>query len=290
MSRFFTLLAAFVMLGALLTGCRSTAYYQNQAVERAREYLLAHSPELTPVQVAFVRYNKPTFLVENIFASESVSSDLSQICITWLIPGQENVYLVYGVSEMRMASWSPNRLIRKVFPPVDKARMGAIGTARNYAMNNLYFELTPHQYNLVRFADPEIMRTAFVIDTPNPSNRPQYSMVWECGDPDRRVVVCGLANENLGGFAVSFGGILTTKEIADNLPPEVEELPAAEESGESSSDEEKSSGEVKSSGEEKSADKEKTVETLEPIADGKTAQEKDSASDGANATDAETKQ
>ena len=46
----------------LLCGCRSDRYYQACAADKAREYLLENAPELTPAQIAFVKYNDPILL------------------------------------------------------------------------------------------------------------------------------------------------------------------------------------------------------------------------------------
>ncbi len=211
-------IAAAVVLAA--TGCNSTAYYQDRAVQRAREFLLENAPELTPLQVAHVRYNKPTLLAENVLGGGSggwaAVSERSQICITWLIPGCRDAYLVYGVSSNRMYDWFPERLIRKTFTPVETVRLAAIGAARNYALENLYFDLSKHEYNQVRFSDPRIVRTDFKLDLNPDGNlteaqlarlekQTQFSMIWG-EDAEAPTVICGLAQEDLSGFQICFGG------------------------------------------------------------------------------------
>ena len=211
-------IAAAVVLA--VAGCNSTAYYQDQAVQRAREFLLENAPELTPLQVAHVRYNKPTLLAENVLGGSrggwAAISERSQICITWLIPGCRDAYLVYGVSSQRMYDWFPERLIRKTFTPMETVRLSAIGAARNYALENLYFDLSKHEYNQVRFSDPRILRTDFNLNL-NPDGKlteaqltrlktqTQFSMIWG-EDAEAPTVICGIAAENLAGFQVYFGG------------------------------------------------------------------------------------
>lgn len=47
----------------LTAGCRSDAYYQDRAVQRARAYLLEHATELSAEQLYFVKFNRPVLLV-----------------------------------------------------------------------------------------------------------------------------------------------------------------------------------------------------------------------------------
>ncbi len=227
----FRILLAVIACCAALTGCRNTAYYQDRAVTRAREYLLENAPELTPTQVAYVRYNKPTLLTENVFSRGfggwGANSERSQICVTWLIPECENVYLVFGVSSIRMDDWYPNRVIRKVFPKPDRIRLAAVGTARNYATSNLFYDLSVKEYNLVRFADPKIVRTKFELSL-DPDKKltaeelaalqkqTQFALVWPLTGEGKSVVICGLGNADLGGFKVNFGGKLDDAELAAN--------------------------------------------------------------------------
>ncbi len=236
--RLLPFLATLVLI--MSAGCRSTAYHQDRAVQRAREYLLENSPELTPSQVAYVRFNKPTLLTQNIygkgFGGWGGHSSRYQICISWLIPDQEDIYMVFGVSTAKMNDWYPNRLLRKVFPQEDKDRQSAISSARSYAKNNLYFELSETEYNHLRFADPEIIRTRFKLNL-DPERkltadqlaaeekRPQFSLVWRTPGFERPVVVCGLGRDHLAGFSINFGGCIDEGELRQNTVGPEEDRP-----------------------------------------------------------------
>ena len=230
--------AAIAAAAALaVAGCNSTAYYQDRAVQRAREFLLENAPELTPQQAAHVRYNKPTLLAENVLGGGSggwaAASERSQICITWLIPGCRDAYLVYGVSSQRMYDWFPERLIRKTFTPVETVRLAAIEKARTYAQNNLYFDLSKREYNQVRFSDPRILRTNFKLNLNQDGQatkaqlarlekQTQFSMIW--GEQEEKpTVICGMAEEDLTDFRVFFGGkieadVLHRHTVSSNPP------------------------------------------------------------------------
>lgn len=116
-------LPALILLGAV--GCHSEAYYREQAVESAREFIYKHARELTAEQYSVVKFNPPVILYGPIFKAvgtfqprESVlGEEQRQICVTWRIPGAETDYLVYGVSEPRMVYWKPLRLIRRRIAP-----------------------------------------------------------------------------------------------------------------------------------------------------------------------------
>ena len=115
-----------VFLNFFCTGCRSDAYYQNRAVERAREYLLDRALELSAEEKYFVTFNDPVFLTAPIMgdkkfvkefsgSSPVLTDQLNQICVAWKIPERDEWYLVYGASSGRMDYWYPERLIRKKF-------------------------------------------------------------------------------------------------------------------------------------------------------------------------------
>ena len=214
------LLTAF-LLAALLAGCRTEAQYEERAVARARDFLLKNSPELSVEQRAFVRYNLPVLLIEGIFGGSGVAvSDMSQVCITWVIPGQKDAYLVFGASDGRLQSWAPNRLIRKTFPPYESSVIGAVGIARKYAMNGQYYQLSRHEYNCVRFENPQVIRSNFELplDPDGDADEKtiearkkltQFSLVWSPSNQVNKVVISGLAKPDLTGFTVYGGGVMS---------------------------------------------------------------------------------
>ena len=193
---FFRLLPA--VLAVVLAGCHSVAFYRERAVRNARDFLLENAPELTPEQVAFVRYNRPVLLTGEGIGSNipytfsgRVTSSQRQICVTWLIPGRSEAYLVYGVSAPEMTNWEPLQLIRKVFLPIDQAWENAVRQARTYAANNLYFQLPVADYNWIRFSNPRIVESSFELAL-NPEgrltpqaiealqrSRRQCSLIWQ---------------------------------------------------------------------------------------------------------------
>ena len=210
-----------LLAAVLLTGCRTEAQCEERAVARARDFLLENSPELSVEQQAFVRYNLPVLLVEGVFGGSGVAvSDVSQVCITWVIPGQKDAYLVFGASDGRLQSWYPNRLIRKVFPKYEKTVAGAIGIARTYAMNGQYYQLSRHAYNCVRFENPQVIRSSFELpldpegtateeEIAKLKELTQFSLVWAPSRQTDKVVISGLAQSDLSGFKVYSGGVMS---------------------------------------------------------------------------------
>lgn len=218
-------------------GCRSNAYYQDRAIERARDFVSENAKELSPNEIAYIRFNKPTFLMDDILPEPTsglagaISSGFSQICITWDIPGRDELYMVYGVSNSSMSEWRPKRLIRKTFVQPDSRRLAAIAAARSYALSNMYNFLDESQYNHLRFTEPELIRSDFVLPL-NPDGlllpeevailqaKEQYSLIWQMPEKDGKVIVfSGQSNSQLTGWSVISGGIYSRAEVAARTLP-----------------------------------------------------------------------
>lgn len=226
---------------AILTGgCRSDAYYQNRAVERAREYLLKEATELSAEDKYFVTFNDPVFLTAPIIGSKDyvskqsgnapvLSDKLNQICVTWKIPGHEELYMVYGASNGRMDFWYPDRVIRK---KVTLSKVGnlerATNLARTYARDNLFDLMSVEEQNFIRFHFPAVYETDF---EPNfdPTGKAeekdiekaraqaekstQYSLVWQIPDDNDVAVFCGFGGPEMQGWKINFAGKASMEEF-----------------------------------------------------------------------------
>ena len=224
----------------MVTGCGSTAYYRARAAENARRFLLENAPELTPEQIYFVKFNDPVLLTAPVLGSEPKSGEssrekspsfLHQICVTWNIPGASNLYMVFGVSDARMYSWEPIRLIRKDFRQKLSAEDSAVSACRQYAKNNLYHALPVAALNHIRFDFPTIARTDFKLNfnttgkmTPEEiqeaveeaEEKFQYALYWK--NPDGTLTLfCGMAKVDLGGWKLNFAGIIKESELKKHL-------------------------------------------------------------------------
>ena len=224
-------------LSVLLCGCRSGRYYQAQAAQSAREFLLANAPELTVEQVYFVKYNDPVLLVAPVLGApgggfkaeeESMTSEQQQICVTWNIPGSRYLYMVFGVSDNRMFSWSPIRLIRKDFGQKPMPEDAAIAQCRDYAVNSLYYSLSPHDLNSIRFTFPTIIRTDFELNF-DPDGKlsadeirkakaaaaklVQYTLAWP-NEKGGSTVFCGVGRFDMLGWKINFAGFVGTDDLA----------------------------------------------------------------------------
>jgi hypothetical protein len=258
---FLSALPVFALL-VLLCGCRSGRYYQAQAAEAAREFLLANAPELTVGQVYFVKYNDPVLLVSPVLGAsgggfnaeeETMTSEQQQICVTWNIPGSRYLYMVFGVSDSRMYSWSPIRLIRKDFGQRPMPEDAAIAQCRTYAVNSLYHSLSSHDLNSIRFTFPTIIRTDFELNF-NPDGSlsdedigkakdgaaklVQYTLAWP-NEKGGSTVFCGIGGPDMLGWKINFAGFVGTEDLAkhtiavmrtpdrseDNIVPLEKDLP-----------------------------------------------------------------
>jgi hypothetical protein len=235
------LIFSFLLCLFCLTGCRSTAYYRAKAAEDARRFLLENAPELTSEQAAFVKYNDPVLLTAPVLGSEEYepgegakekrTSYLHQICVTWNIPGCRNLYMVFGVSDARMFSWQPLRLIRKDFGQLLKPEDAAVAASRRYAVDNLYHALSVKDFNRIRFEFPFIARTAFKLNfnltgkmtaeeirkaEKAAEKKKQYSLYWINSDGSA-TVFCGLAEVDMKGWKLNFAGVVKKEELSGCL-------------------------------------------------------------------------
>lgn len=223
------------MLAALLfSGCKSDIYYQDQAVQSAREYLLENAPELTVFQRDHVSFTAPVFLYDPAMTGTRgafLTHVPGQICVAWLIPECKDVYLVVGYSDSRMMDWSPIRLIRRQYSQPDKLYLAAIAAARSYVYSGSYNNLTVASANQIRFADPAVYLTDFTPDPPLNANadaiaafkeslkgKTQMALVWKLPDETgANVVVFGYGAANLEGWKPNSGGIYQDDELTPHI-------------------------------------------------------------------------
>lgn len=221
-------------------GCHSDAYYQNRAVERAREYLLDRASELSAEEKYFITFNDPVFLTAPILGSKSFVKDrtlespvlndqLNQICISWKLPGRNEWYLVYGASSGRMDFWYPERLIRKKFAPPNVSDLEkAAADARTYARDNLFGLMSVEEQNFIRFHFPSVYETNYELNF-NPTGEAdektiaksrafaessiQYSLVWEIPGDGDIIVFCGPGGLEMAGWQINFAGKTSADEL-----------------------------------------------------------------------------
>lgn len=216
----------FSVLTALLCGCRTPEYYQDQAVTKARKFLLKNCPQLTYTESSYVRYNKPVILHNNILGgtdsleASSVLSDMNQIQIVWHIPGQENFYAVWGVCSSTMQDYTPERLFVRKFNVEDTNRKNALRRAREYIIGNMFSSLSVEDYNDLRFRDPEIFYSKFELekDYAPQKDEVQFAFVWNVkSKKDVRLVVIGNGRKNLADFKPLSGSELAFDEVKAKL-------------------------------------------------------------------------
>lgn len=223
-----------------VTGCRSDAYYQARAAERARSFLLKEAAGLSAEEKYFITFNDPVFLISPIIGDKSFQKDsvinapvlsdqLNQICVSWRLPGSDEWYLVYGASNGRMDFWYPERVIRKKFAsPRISALENATNASRTYARNNLFGLMSVAEQNFIRFHFPAVYETNFELNF-NPTGTAdaetveksrkaaaggtQYSLVWEMPGDRELTVFCGVGRAEMAGWRINFAGKTTAEEL-----------------------------------------------------------------------------
>ena len=220
-----------LLAAGIFCGCQSDRYYQQRAVQRAREFLLKEARELTPAEAARVRFEDPVLLTVEMltFGQSSLDTGRQPIYITWRMPERNLEYLVFGVSTVRMNDWYPNRLIRKTFKHPESLVPVAAQAARKYAVDNLQAQLSAEELNRVRFQHPWVLLTDFELNLDphgdldlealevailNMEESTQYSLVWKGKDENTpQVVFCGLSQPSLAGWKINFAGVLSADEV-----------------------------------------------------------------------------
>lgn len=240
MKKFSVLCGLLLFCSCFLSGCGSTAHYRARAAENARRFLIANAPELTPEQVHFVKFNDPVLLTSPVLGTEREAGEISlekstsylhQVCVTWNIPGASNLYMVFGVSDARMFSWEPLRLVRKELRKKLLPEDAAVAASRQYAVNNLHEVLSVKALNHIRFEFPFIARTSFKLNFNTTGKMTdeeiaeekyavkkkfQYALYWK--NPDGKVTLfCGMAGADLTGWQINFSGIIKESELKQNL-------------------------------------------------------------------------
>ena len=232
--------AATAAIAMIAGGCRSDAYYQDRAAERARKFLIEEAKELSAEEKYFITFNDPVFLISPIIGAKTyvkarslnapvLSDELNQICISWKLPEREEWYMVYGTSNGRMDFWYPDRLIRKKFSPAKVSMLeNATAASRNYAKNNLFGLMNVAEQNFIRFHFPAVYETNFELNF-DPEGKLgaemiaaakkqadsgiQYSLVWETPGSSEPAVFCGIGGYEMGGWSINFAGKTSVEEL-----------------------------------------------------------------------------
>ena len=220
-------------------GCRTPEYYQDQAVQKARTYLLKNSPQLSFEESSYIRFNKPVILHSNIvggvdsLTSTRIKSNINQVQIAWNIPGNTTFFTVWGVCSSTMRDFTPERIFVREFNPQDLERRIAINKSRSGVAKHLFSLLSVEDYNDLRFRDPEIYNSKFQLDEEimPKDDFLQFAVVWTLkSNPDTQVVVIGNGKVNLEEFQVVSCSELTRADVEENLlapyvRPVAEEIP-----------------------------------------------------------------
>ena len=225
------------LLAIVVCGCRSDIYYQNRAVERARKFLLENCRELSVEESQFIRYNTPVLLHSPLLggaakgpSKEHLNSQLSQICVAWMVPGRKELVMVFGVSRAKMDFWEPNRVLIRDYSSHVPVLNTVIGSARSYVQDNYSLDMSAREFNVVRFSYPSLLRTDFELnfdvqgkksDTEiaaaldEAAEKVQYSLVWKVSE-NKNMVLVGLADHKFGSWSVSLAEFMDDKALNEH--------------------------------------------------------------------------
>lgn len=223
----------------LMVSCQSNAYYKERSVEKARKYLLENTKNLSQVKRQYIKYSSPVLLYNSIFSQFKSSTNQYQVCIAWEVPGEKDLFLVFGTGNYHMRDWDPIRIVRKQFIDKDQAKITAMKTAVTYVMNNMLF-LSDETRNHIRFSTPKFAMTHFplerlgLLDKVDAfgkaksakklaeekallDKKEQVALIYNTGDNATRVVVLGVATMGLSGWQPVTGVEVTTEELKKHI-------------------------------------------------------------------------
>lgn len=217
------------MLALWLAGCASQGYYQEQAVVRARAFLLKECPGMSLYEQEYIKFNRPFFLVSPI--TKGYETGMSQICITWMVPDNPDLYMVYGASGARMIQWEPIRIIRKNFNQPARSYLSAAENVRNNLLQNQFGLLSVNAANHIRYTLPGVWRCTFPLDlnpdTPCSAEElakaeklSRFVIAWKVVENGRECYALGggtAADDKLTGFKPYFSGIFNADDFRAGL-------------------------------------------------------------------------
>ncbi len=103
-------------------------FYSDEAVEKARKYVLEKMPELSQSAVHDVEFTRPLIYQRKLFSRASRDSskrDIAETCIVWKMPDSDGQNIVvFGVGQARLDDWYPVRVIIKKFDLEEEAKLG----------------------------------------------------------------------------------------------------------------------------------------------------------------------
>ena len=157
----------------------------------------------------------------------ALESDIDQICVTWLVPGRDKVYMVYGVSGARMDHWYPERVIvKKIVKTETPDMLGAVAAARAYAQSNFFQKMAVGDVNIIRYTFPTLLRSAFEVNfdlngktsdedqekaKQSAAGRLQYTLLWKTSRGN--LVFTGFSEPGLANWSVFFAGFVSDEEL-----------------------------------------------------------------------------
>ena len=133
--------------------------------------------------------------------------------------------MVFGVSNGRMSNWYPERLLRKDYGSLPDPLAGVATTARGYARNNLFDQLSVEQMNHIRFTSPALLLTDFKIEIKKPDDpeerkafeaalakKLQLTLAWDIGN-GKSLFFCGRGMPDLSAWQIERAGIIENSEL-----------------------------------------------------------------------------
>ena len=254
--KIFSLLPLFLLL-LLAAACQTD--YRINAAERARSYALERTRDLPESDRNFIRYNDPILMSNLMFAfrppvftsladgpsrfndrvpERNSNYDFMHSAFVWHLPKSGFSVVVDGAGERDQRGWVPTQMLYKKFIPENTAFSAAKIKAAGF-LANFFPDLKVAEINEVRFNEPRVAVTGFLLTPPESANRDtqvrkwmdyirggvgpksakvQISLIWTSPLDGKQMVVTGEApKKNLYGWKPVKAYLLDRKELDEQI-------------------------------------------------------------------------
>ena len=101
----------------LLSGCKTTEYYKDEAADNARAYIFDNIEHVSTENTMFIKYTYPRILKKELFLTRG--QEYNQYYLAWDLKNPPVTVMVFGTSHKSFRDWSPIRIIFREYKESD---------------------------------------------------------------------------------------------------------------------------------------------------------------------------
>ena len=101
----------------ILAGCKSTEYNEENAADKAREFIFENIGNVSPENTLKIKYTFPRILTKELFLSRG--QEYNQYYFAWDLQNPKITVMVFGTGHKHFQDWKPIRIVFKEFDEDD---------------------------------------------------------------------------------------------------------------------------------------------------------------------------